>query len=192
MEFFMPYGWPIKCLMKQTTKEWKSLESPFKTMWRCFQVSRRRPARSMGGEEKSSGQNEASWPWSSPWVTSVSAADNELNCGAEGGWREKAHSRHTFKCSISQSYLIHWPPYALVSSAQSSCPLGTGFSPSCICMPWTPKSLTQMGQYLHRAGLHTSTQCTLWILIFSRGSGDETQGLTCARQVLYHHVPGFH
>lgn len=120
MEFFMPYGWPTKCLMKQTVKEWKSLESAFKTMWRCFQVSRRRPARSMGGEAKSSGQNEASWPWSSPWVTSVSAADNELNCGAEGGWREKAHSR-TFQCSISQSYLVHWPPYALVSSAQSSC-----------------------------------------------------------------------
>lgn len=119
MEFFMPYGWPTKCLMKQTTKEWKSLESAFKTMWRCFQVSRRRPVRSMGGEAKSSGQNEASWPWSSPWVTSVSAADNELNSGAEGGWREKAHSR-TFQCSISQSYLIHWPPYALVSSAQSS------------------------------------------------------------------------
>lgn len=99
---------------------WKQSLKSFKTMWRCSQVSQRRPARSRGGEAKSSGQNEASWPWSSPWVTSVSAADNKLNYGAEGGWREKAHSR-TFQCSISPSYLSHWPPYALVSSAQSSC-----------------------------------------------------------------------
>lgn len=94
--------------------------------------------------------------------------------------REGGEKRHTLGHSNAQSPKAIWSTdlpmhWSQVLRVVASCyPLGTGFSPSCVCMPWTPKSLTQMGQDLHRAVLHTSTHCTLWILIFSRGSGDET------------------
>lgn len=56
----MPHGWPTKCLMKQATKEWKSLKAAFKTILRCSEASQRMPVPSMGGKTKSPGQNEAS------------------------------------------------------------------------------------------------------------------------------------